>query len=131
MERLSGRRRRRGELRPHGGLPSSNVGEGGSFPSRRLTRPIAVPVTNPTDLPQLFVHNAPSRPEEASSMHLSASQRLFVLYGLMAALTAPGIAAAQATEPDPKTYWDVNDIRPGMKGTGRTVMTGTKLEVFG
>ena len=28
-------------------------------------------------------------------------------------------------------YWDVNDIRPGMKGTGRTVMVGTKLEEFG
>src|SRR5262245_9015658 len=25
-------------------------------------------------------------------------------------------------EPDPKTYWDVKDVRPGMKGVGRTVM---------
>ena len=33
-------------------------------------------------------------------------------------------------EPDPKTYWDVKDIRPGMKGVGRTVMVGTKLEEF-
>ena len=44
---------------------------------------------------------------------------------LGAALTAP------AGEPDPKTYWDINDIRPGMKGTGQTVMVGTKLEEFG
>ncbi len=35
-----------------------------------------------------------------------------------------------AGEPDPKTYWDVRDIRPGMKGVGRTVMRGTKLEEF-
>ena len=38
---------------------------------------------------------------------------------------------ARAGEPDPATYWDVNDIRPGMKGTGQTVMVGTKLEEFG
>ncbi len=36
----------------------------------------------------------------------------------------------RATEPDPKTYWDIDDIRPGMKGIGRTVMVGTKLEEF-
>jgi hypothetical protein len=34
-------------------------------------------------------------------------------------------------EPDPKTYWDVKDLRPGMKGVGKTVMVGTKLEEFG
>ena len=38
---------------------------------------------------------------------------------------------ASASEPDAKTYWDINDIRPGMKGTGQTVMVGTKLEEFG
>lgn len=35
------------------------------------------------------------------------------------------------TEPDPKSYWKIDEIRPGMKGTGRTVMVGTKLEEFG
>ncbi|WP_435005807.1 SpoIVB peptidase S55 domain-containing protein [Tundrisphaera lichenicola] len=40
-------------------------------------------------------------------------------------------ATAFAGEPDPKTYWNVDDIRPGMKGTGQTVMVGTKLEEFG
>src|SRR4029077_10694983 len=38
---------------------------------------------------------------------------------------------ARASEPDPKSYWDVSQIRPGMKGVGRTVMVGTKLEEFG
>lgn len=38
---------------------------------------------------------------------------------------------SRAGEPDPATYWKVDDIRPGMKGTGQTVMVGTKLEEFG
>ena len=38
---------------------------------------------------------------------------------------------ALSNEPEPKMYWDVKDIRPGMKGMGRTVMVGTKLEEFG
>lgn len=42
--------------------------------------------------------------------------------------TDPGVRAA---EPNPATYWKVDDIRPGMKGTGQTVMVGTKLEEFG
>ncbi len=46
---------------------------------------------------------------------------------LLAAASPPSFGG----EPDPKTYWDVNDIRPGMKGKGRTVMVGTKLEEFG
>lgn len=29
------------------------------------------------------------------------------------------------------TYWQVDDVRPGMKGTGRTVMKGTRIETFG
>jgi len=40
-------------------------------------------------------------------------------------------AASYAGEPDPKTYWDVGQLRPGMTGKGRTVMVGTKLEEFG
>jgi hypothetical protein len=55
-----------------------------------------------------------------------------VVRGLLAALAIVGAATAgAAAEPDPKTYWDVADIRPGMKGIGRTVMVGTKLEEFG
>src|SRR5438093_11389210 len=32
--------------------------------------------------------------------------------------------------PDPKTYWNVDDLKPGMKGHGLTVMRGTKVEKF-
>ncbi|MGO9598466.1 MAG: SpoIVB peptidase S55 domain-containing protein [Isosphaeraceae bacterium] len=38
---------------------------------------------------------------------------------------------AAAAEPDPKSYWDIRDVRPGMKGVGKTVMVGTRLEEFG
>ena len=49
----------------------------------------------------------------------------------LAAMVALGwMSYARAGEPDPKSYWDVKDIRPGMKGVGRTVMVGTKLEEF-
>jgi hypothetical protein len=30
----------------------------------------------------------------------------------------------------PNSYWNVDDVRPGMKGFGRTVMKGTKVERF-
>ena len=49
--------------------------------------------------------------------------------GLLAILGA--LSGAFAGEPDSATYWDVKDLRPGMKGVGRTVMVGTKLEEFG
>ncbi len=57
----------------------------------------------------------------------------FVLRALpiLLALGASLCTACYAGEPDPKTYWDVGQIRPGMKGTGRTVMVGTKLDDFG
>ncbi len=32
--------------------------------------------------------------------------------------------------PRPGSYWEVDDVREGMKGTGRTVMKGTKVETF-
>jgi hypothetical protein len=37
--------------------------------------------------------------------------------------------SARAAPTDDK-YWRVDDIRPGMKGIGRTVMKGTKVETF-
>ena len=37
--------------------------------------------------------------------------------------------AAQAG-PKPDAYWQVDDVRPGMKGVGRTVLKGTKVETF-
>jgi hypothetical protein len=45
-------------------------------------------------------------------------------------LIAGADAGANAGEPDPSTYWNVKDLRPGMKGKGRTVMRGTELEEF-
>jgi hypothetical protein len=41
-----------------------------------------------------------------------------------------GAVGAARAEPDPKTYWEVKDVRTGMKGVGRTVMVGTKIEEF-
>src|SRR5512135_2321174 len=71
-------------------------------------------------------------PGEVSSMHSSLRGRCLVCRGLLAILAVLGGAVASlGSEPDPKTYWEINDIRPGMKGTGRTVMLGTKLEEFG
>jgi hypothetical protein len=35
-----------------------------------------------------------------------------------------------AAGPKPESYWQVDDVRPGMKGYGRTVMRGTKIENF-
>ncbi|MBL8794990.1 MAG: SpoIVB peptidase S55 [Planctomycetia bacterium] len=45
---------------------------------------------------------------------------------LLLVLTPPALQA----EPKAQTYWQVDDVRPGMKGTGRTVMKGIKLESF-
>jgi hypothetical protein len=61
-----------------------------------------------------------------SSLGRAARIGAWMLVGLLVA-AASGLAG----EPDSKTYWDVKDIKPGMKGVGRTVMVGTKLEEFG
>ena len=39
-------------------------------------------------------------------------------------------AHAKHEAPKPESYWQVDDVRPGMKGEGRTVMKGTKIESF-
>src|SRR5438874_2746691 len=44
-------------------------------------------------------------------------------------LECPTLPTAVAG-PKPETYWQVDDVRPGMKGYGRTVMKGTKVENF-
>jgi hypothetical protein len=43
------------------------------------------------------------------------------------------LALASFTEAGPKieSFWQVDDVRAGMKGTGRTVIKGTKIESFG
>jgi SpoIVB peptidase S55 len=62
----------------------------------------------------------------------SMRERSILLKSLTLALVLGALSATylSAGEPDPKSYWDVRDIRSGMKGVGRTVMQGTKLEEF-
>ena len=62
---------------------------------------------------------------DAISRILAGPRRLVPILLILAGSPAIG------GEPDSKMYWDVNDVRPGMKGTGQTVMVGTKLEEFG
>src|ERR1700709_2254072 len=65
-------------------------------------------------------------------MRLRTQPRLTILFIALAfgSIVLNGVRP-RAAEPDPATYWKVDDIRSGMKGTGRTVMVGTKLEEFG
>ena len=65
-------------------------------------------------------------------MDTKTVRRIAVVLGLGWALSVLGASPpSRADEPDPKMYWDVKDLRPGMKGVGQTVMVGTKLEEFG
>src|SRR5207248_141990 len=45
----------------------------------------------------------------------------------LAGQVAPPPAPASV---NPETYWKVEDLRAGMKGFGRTVMKGTKIDTF-
>jgi hypothetical protein len=40
------------------------------------------------------------------------------------------LAPVALAGPKPETFWQVDDVRPGMKGYGKTVMKGTKIEKF-
>jgi hypothetical protein len=40
------------------------------------------------------------------------------------------LAGNAAAAPKPEKCWRVDDVRPGMKGVGRTVIKGTKVETF-
>src|SRR5690349_2307173 len=53
-----------------------------------------------------------------------------ILSILLVALLA-GIAAAQAPQPKAPAIFPLEDLRPGMKGTARTVFSGTEAEEFG
>src|SRR5215468_4354771 len=53
-----------------------------------------------------------------------------ILSTLLVALLA-GIAAAQAPQPKAPALFPLEDLRPGMKGTARTVFSGTEPEEFG
>src|SRR5215470_8785950 len=58
--------------------------------------------------------------------HARRALRPICLVMSLAAVSLPRAAA----EPRPDSYWSVDDLQPGMKGTGRTVMKGTKVETF-
>src|SRR6476659_4755095 len=37
---------------------------------------------------------------------------------------------SQQPEPNPDTYWNVDLVKPGMKGQGKSVVKGVKIETF-
>ena len=41
-----------------------------------------------------------------------------LLVGLLGPVLGGGLTEAKAGEPDAKTYWNIDDVRPGMKGEG-------------
>lgn len=52
-------------------------------------------------------------------------------YGLGSALVLLALAAAAVrVEAAPERFFPVEELRPGMRGTGRTVVQGTKIETF-
>jgi hypothetical protein len=53
-----------------------------------------------------------------------------ILTALLVAFVA-GIAAAQAPQPKTPALFPLEDLRPGMKGTARTVFSGSEAEEFG
>ena len=54
---------------------------------------------------------------------------LIPLCGVLALLWLSASPTAVAA-PKPDTYWQVDDVKAGMKGVGRTVMKGVKVEEF-
>jgi len=38
--------------------------------------------------------------------------------------------AIKLDQPSPETYWNVDDVKPGMKGQGKSVVKGVKIESF-
>ena len=53
-----------------------------------------------------------------------------ILSALLIALAA-GVALAQAPQPRTPALFPLEDLRPGMKGTARTVFSGSEAEEFG
>src|SRR5262245_54378320 len=66
---------------------------------------------------------------------MTARNKTQNIHGLLIASVLAGLALASRqpcawAAPKPDTYWQVDDVRVGMKGLGRTVMKGTKIESF-
>ena len=53
-----------------------------------------------------------------------------ILSAILIALVA-GVALAQAPQPKAPALFPLEDLRPGMKGTARTVFSGSEAEEFG
>src|SRR4029077_9372947 len=58
---------------------------------------------------------------------LRCASRLNAFIGLVICILS---ALPARAGPEPASYWQVDDVRPGLKGFGRTVMKGTKVETF-
>jgi hypothetical protein len=56
--------------------------------------------------------------------------QMTTLRAIQAALLLLVIVPVSAAAPRPDSYWQIDDIRPGMKGHGRTVIRGTTIESF-
>ncbi|HVS40486.1 MAG TPA: SpoIVB peptidase S55 domain-containing protein, partial [Gemmataceae bacterium] len=55
----------------------------------------------------------------------------FLLVPILAAsLLCFAVRPAAVAAPKPETYWQIDDVHAGLKGVGRTVMKGTKVETF-
>ena len=64
---------------------------------------------------------------------MKKTARSVLLLALFAAILGLLVFSASPTAlaaPKPESYWQVDDVRTGMKGVGRTVMRGTKVENF-
>jgi hypothetical protein len=63
---------------------------------------------------------------------VTALKTLSALALPLAAVVSISLSAEQPSQsiPKPMAYWNVDDVRAGMKGIGRTVMKGTKVEEF-
>lgn len=51
-------------------------------------------------------------------------------FAILLAMLGIAVCGAALADPRPETYWNVDAVKPGMKGVGRTVMKGTKIESF-
>src|SRR5207302_6106439 len=71
-------------------------------------------------------------PPSSGGVAMRATRALLVvplLTGAVLLLLSKGQQPAVAM-PKADSYWNVEDVRRGMKGQGRTVMKGTKVETF-
>jgi SpoIVB peptidase S55 len=52
------------------------------------------------------------------------------LLALAALVLSTSALYSQQPEPNPDTYWNVDLVKPGMKGQGKSVVKGVKIETF-